>query len=111
MPPIVNSSLQTAPNRARLAQGHYMAEPVYFKRSFSVATVALLTSMMPAIVGTASLYFVALAYDVKFDSLFVLLTVLIATLSALLYQPLGNGGSQLTANRVNVAFSVLVRWA
>ena len=87
-----------------------MTEPVVFRKSFSIALVALLQAILPAAVAVGSLIGLCSFYDVEFDNHFATMSVLVAVLATALLAVHRNGGSSLELRTAPLAFNVLVRW-
>lgn len=87
-----------------------MTEPIIFEKSLSIAPLAALQALLPPAVTVGSLYILTLVYDVDFTDAFVVLAVLVATLSAVLLQPSRSVASQLAPRTVPVAVGIILRW-
>jgi putative colanic acid biosysnthesis UDP-glucose lipid carrier transferase len=87
-----------------------MTEPTTFSRGLSIALMALLDAVMPALVAVGLLYGLCVLYGIDFKGFFVVLSILSAMLSLLLPrgQPAGEG--QLVKATLPLAMGVVARW-
>ncbi len=84
-----------------------MAQPIFVKQSFLVATLTGIQSMIPALVALACLYGLVGFFGHDFDPT---TWVIVIVLSLILVQPPREVSSQLTNERVSVVADALFRW-
>ncbi len=87
-----------------------MTETLIYKRSLTVALLATLRLMTPAVVTIGMLLLVARAWDRPFDEHYLMLSVLLAVLSPIVLQTPDASPSQLIAHRWPTAVTLMVRW-
>jgi putative colanic acid biosynthesis UDP-glucose lipid carrier transferase len=87
-----------------------MNEPVILKNSMTIACVALLQLVMPAIVAVVSLYSLIEFFDVDMDRPFHVLALVVAGLSLLLPRPPRTMSAQVSAEPWPLATGVIFRW-
>jgi putative colanic acid biosynthesis UDP-glucose lipid carrier transferase len=87
-----------------------MNEPVILKNSMTIACVALLQLVMPAIVAVVSLYSLIDLFDVDMDRPFHVLALVVAGLSLLLPRPPRTMSAQVSAEPWPLATGVIFRW-
>ena len=87
-----------------------MTEPVVFKRSFSIALLTLLRAIAPAVVAAGMFYAIAVAFELKFKSHYVMLTVLLFILGPIILQPQRITSLQVEQHLWPAAVKTLLRW-
>ena len=87
-----------------------MTEPVVFKRSFSIALLTLLRAIAPAVVAAGMFYAIAVAFELKFKSHYVMLTVLLFILGPIILQPPRITSLQVEQHLWPAAVKTLLRW-
>src|SRR5690349_24051120 len=89
-----------------------ISQPIIFKRGTSLAApVALwLMDALPAFLAGVMFYPLCRFYGVNFDKPFVVLSILAAT-ATLAVLPARNTTSQVISGRLELATSLLLRWA
>jgi putative colanic acid biosysnthesis UDP-glucose lipid carrier transferase len=88
-----------------------MTEPITFTRGFSIALLTLLDAVVPPAVAVGLLYGLCLIFGVVFSSFFVVLSILVSTLSLLLPRGRPGESNQLLPPTLPLALGVLVRWS
>ena len=86
-----------------------MAEHLVFKNNFSLA-MASVRAILPAVAAVGSLFVVAQAYGVEFDSDFIALSVIVAALTAMLLRPPHIMASGPAVQWGGLAAGVVTRW-
>jgi putative colanic acid biosynthesis UDP-glucose lipid carrier transferase len=87
-----------------------MTEPTTFSRGLSIALMAFLDAVLPALVAVGMLYGLCAFYGVEFKGFFVVLSILSAMLSVLLPRGSPAQSSQLVRSTLPLAIRVVVRW-
>ena len=87
-----------------------MTEPTTFTRGLTIALVAFLDAVLPALVSVGLLYGLCALYGIEFKGFFVVLAILSAMLSLLLPRGQPAQASQLVESTVPLAIRVVVRW-
>jgi putative colanic acid biosynthesis UDP-glucose lipid carrier transferase len=89
-----------------------MSETVILRNNIAIAVVALLQTIMPALVAAGSLYTAIWAYGVPLLDYFHVMAVIVALLALLLlaHAP-RNGGAQIFSGPLTLAVRVITRWA
>lgn len=89
-----------------------MSSHVVFRRSFSIALLAMAQACAAPVVAVISLRLVAALYDVEFHQYFVMLSVLIAAVCMVLFDQQRAAPAQGIVGhpRLPLATGVLVRW-
>jgi putative colanic acid biosynthesis UDP-glucose lipid carrier transferase len=87
-----------------------MTEPTTFTRGFSIALLACLDAVAPALVAVGLLYGLCSFYEVEFKGFFVVLSILTAMLSLLLPRARPASSGQLVQSSVPLAMGVIMRW-
>ena len=87
-------------------------QPIIFKRGMSIAAPVLLWLMdaLPAVLAGVMFYPLTRMYDVDYDRPFLVLSILAATLT-LAVLPAHSQGSQIVSGRLELATTLLWRWA
>jgi putative colanic acid biosynthesis UDP-glucose lipid carrier transferase len=88
-----------------------MTEPVIFKRSVSIAILALVRAVAPALVAIGMLYALASVFGKGFGNHFVMLAVLLFILGPIIQQPPGIASLQIGLHRWPMVVGIMVRWA
>jgi putative colanic acid biosynthesis UDP-glucose lipid carrier transferase len=85
---------------------------VVFRTSLPIGVVAVLQAAATPLLAVLSLRLVALLYDVSFDRDFVMLSVLVAAISFILFDQsrTGNGNGVMGAPRMPLTTGILARW-
>lgn len=84
--------------------------PIVLKQGLSIALVAALRALLPAILAVLSLYACAHAFGVEFDRYFVTMSVIVAGLSLVILQPARPTGAQLVTGALPIAMNIVGRW-
>ena len=87
-----------------------MTEPTTFSRGLSIALMAFLDAVLPALVAVGMLYGLCALYGIEFKGFFVVLAILSAMLSVLLPRGQPAQSSQLVRSTLPLAIRVVVRW-
>jgi putative colanic acid biosysnthesis UDP-glucose lipid carrier transferase len=87
-----------------------MTEPTTFSRGLTIALMAFLEAVLPALVSVGLLYGLCALYGIEFKGFFVVLAILSAMLSLLLPRGQPAQPSQLVSSTVPLAIRVVVRW-
>src|ERR1700733_1168835 len=87
-----------------------MSEPFIVKNSLTIAAIAGLQMVAPAIIAVASLYAVLHAYGVRVDQSYHSMAALVGLLTLLLPRPPRTLQSQLLSNSLPMALGVMARW-
>jgi len=87
-----------------------MIQPVIVRKSIPIAVITLLLALVPAVVAVGSLYAFSRGYGVDFDTSFVFLAVVVATLSIVFHRPFSQDMSDLLSPRLPLTVSIVVRW-
>jgi len=87
-------------------------QPIIFKRGMSFAAPVLLWLMdaMPAVLAGVMFYPLTRLYDVDYDRPFLVLSILAATFTLAVLPP-HSQGSQIASGRLELATTLLWRWA
>jgi putative colanic acid biosysnthesis UDP-glucose lipid carrier transferase len=93
-----------------LAEHVRMTEPTTFTRGLSIALMAFLDAVLPALVAVGMLYGLCAVYGVEFKGFFVVLAILSAMLSLLLPRGQPVQPNQLVKSSLPLAIRVMVRW-
>jgi putative colanic acid biosysnthesis UDP-glucose lipid carrier transferase len=86
-----------------------MSQPVLLKQSFSIAVMALLQAILPAIVAVATLWATIVFFNIRFDRSSEAIVV-VAVLCLVLVTPPREVNSQLTSARLSAVVDVIFRW-
>jgi putative colanic acid biosynthesis UDP-glucose lipid carrier transferase len=91
---------------------HELTHPIVLKRGTSLAAPVLLWLMdaLPAVLAGGMFYPLTRMYDVEFDKPFMVLSILAAAFTLAVLRP-GNAGRQLISGRLELATTLLLRWA
>lgn len=89
-----------------------MTEHVVFRKSLPIGAIAMLQALATPVMAVLSLRLVAFLYEVEFDQNFVMLSVLVAIISLLLfdYHRVGTGNGVLGAPAMPLTTGILARW-
>jgi putative colanic acid biosysnthesis UDP-glucose lipid carrier transferase len=87
-----------------------MTEPTTFTRGLTIALMAFLDAVLPALVSVGLLYGLCAVYGIEFKGFFVVLAILSALLSLLLPRGQPAQASQLVQSTLPLAIRVIVRW-
>ena len=87
-----------------------MTEPTTFTRGLSIALMAFLDAVLPALVAVGMLYGLCALYGIEFKGFFVVLAILSAMLSLLLPRGQPAPSHQLVRSTLPLAVRVMVRW-
>ena len=87
-----------------------MTEPTTFTRGLSIALMALLDAVLPALVAVGLLYGLCALYGIEFKGFFVVLATLSGMLSLLLPRGQPVGEEQLVKPTLPLAMGVVARW-
>jgi putative colanic acid biosysnthesis UDP-glucose lipid carrier transferase len=87
-----------------------MTEPTTFSRGLTIALMAFLEAVLPALVSVGLLCGLCALYGIEFKGFFVVLAILSAMLSLLLPRGQPAQASQLVKSTVPLAIRVVVRW-
>ena len=87
-----------------------MTEPTTFSRGLSIALMAFLEAVLPALVAVGMLYGLCALYGIEFKGFFVVLAILSAMLSVLLPRGQPAQAPQLVQSTLPLAIRVVVRW-
>jgi putative colanic acid biosynthesis UDP-glucose lipid carrier transferase len=87
-----------------------MTEPTTFTRGFSIALLAFLDAVAPAMVTVGLLYGLCALYEVEFKGFFVVLAILTAMLSLLLPRGRPASSGELVKSTFPLAMGVIMRW-
>src|SRR5215510_4776663 len=87
------------------------SQPIFFKRSTSLVAPVMLWLMdaLPAVLAGVMFYPLTRLYEVDYDRPFLVLSILAATLTLAVLP--SNATSQVVASRVELATTLLWRWA
>lgn len=88
-----------------------MDEPVILKNNLSIALVALLQAVAPAVVAVGTLYMVLFAFGVPAQDFFHVMALIVALLTIFLPHPPRNGNAQIFSGPMPLAVGVILRWA
>ena len=86
-----------------------MTQPVLFKQSFLIATLAGIQALIPAVVAVVSLYATIVFFGIEFDRSSEAI-IIVAVLCLVLVQPPREVSTQLTSARLSAVVDVIVRW-
>jgi putative colanic acid biosynthesis UDP-glucose lipid carrier transferase len=91
---------------------HQLTHPIVLKRGTSLAAPVLLWFMdaLPAVLAGGMFYPLTRLYDVEFDKPFMVLSILAAAFTLAVVRT-GNAGSQIITGRLELATTLLLRWA
>jgi putative colanic acid biosynthesis UDP-glucose lipid carrier transferase len=91
---------------------HQLTHPIVLKRGTSLAAPVLLWLMdaLPAVLAGGMFYPLTRMYDVEFDKPFMVLSILAAAFTLAVVRT-GNAGSQIVSGRLELATTLLLRWA
>ena len=91
---------------------YHISQPIIFKRgtAFTAPVVLWLMDALPAVLAGSMFYPLCLLFGVDFDKPFVVLSILAAT-ATLAVLPPHNATTQVVSGRLELATSLLVRWA
>lgn len=91
---------------------HQISHPIIFKRGTSLAAPVVLWLMeaLPAVLAGVMFYPLCLLYDVEYDKAFFVLSILAASFT-LAVLPARNPSSQIISPRLELATTLLIRWA
>ena len=87
-----------------------MSEPFIVKNSLTIAAIAGLQMIAPAIIAVASLYAVLHLYGVPVDQSYHSMAAIVGLLALLLPRPPRTLQSQLLSNSLPMALGVVARW-
>jgi putative colanic acid biosynthesis UDP-glucose lipid carrier transferase len=87
-----------------------MSEQTTFTRGLSLALMAFLDAVLPAMIAVGLLYGLCVLYGVEFKGFFVVLAILSAMLSLLLPRGQPAGSGQLVKSTLPLAMGVIMRW-
>jgi putative colanic acid biosynthesis UDP-glucose lipid carrier transferase len=92
-------------------QNNQVHQPIIFKRGTSLAAPVLLWMMdaLPAVLAGFMFYPLTLLYDVDYDRPFLVLSILAATFTLAVLP--SNATSQVVSGRIELATTLLWRWA
>ncbi|HUQ11110.1 MAG TPA: undecaprenyl-phosphate glucose phosphotransferase [Steroidobacteraceae bacterium] len=91
---------------------HQLTHPIVLKRGTSLTAPVLLWLMdaLPAVLAGGMFYPLTRMYDVEFDKPFMVLSILAAAFTLAVIRT-GNAGSQIISGRLELATTLLLRWA
>ncbi len=87
-----------------------MSEPVILRNSLAIALIAVLQTIVPAVIAVGALYAVLTLYGVRLDESYHSMAVIVGLLALLLPRPPRTLQSQLLSASIPIALSVVVRW-
>ena len=87
-----------------------MSEPVILRNSLAIALIAVLQTIVPAVIAVGALYAVLTLYGVRLDQSYHSMAVIVGLLALLLPRPPRTLQSQLLSASIPIALSVVVRW-
>jgi putative colanic acid biosynthesis UDP-glucose lipid carrier transferase len=87
-----------------------MSEPFIVRNQLSIAVIAGLQMVVPALIAVALLYATLDAYHIPVDQSYHSMAALVGLLSLLLPRPARTLHNELSSNSVPIALGVVVRW-